>query len=522
MAASMMIMYEDESVDIPYENGTQLQLSPCGSEFVLVKAALPTGHPLQTPVRVRQRTRFTISAYKELIIAALAFRNKYASRPYLPEELTSPGHKQPLFSIHLEVQWPRWSSCEAEFGPGGETIIQSEDKRAIVTLSPSGQEFFVEYGCRFSQNLQQQPQDWNRDPERIPDSQEQHASSSTHLTVVELHQAGGEKSSSAPVIADEAKPEEKYQSTTLVQHHSCLAVAAPWCYPVSLARRHWAARLSNPGDGEEPSRHPKADQILNPSDLGIEERKFLLPQALPLICPSPHFHSWKFQDLVAKSHPDQVSPTELVKVMWHQGVTYRILDQDVSVIEVSPGDGSVIRSNGVLNTYFTHYKPECQSLQPNVKEITYHVSGLPPDIPGQLYSICSVVTCASRLLARYDRAKKLRLPTATSCLLQQNIFFKPTMVEGNLSNPSPLGQHEIDRQTVESRSDVVAAELAKIQRYNFVLENSNVLREKGCAQNGLAGVTYEKVSEGSIAEALQRTSKAIRDIDAFLTAAKQT
>ncbi|XP_061674081.1 uncharacterized protein C5orf34 homolog [Syngnathoides biaculeatus] len=529
MEASMMIMYEDESVYIRYGNGTQLQLSPCGSEFVLVKAALDSGlHQLQTAARVRQRTRFTISAYKELIVAALAFRNKYASRPYLPEELTSPAHKQ--YYSNLEVQWPSWSSCEAESGPGGETIIKSEDKRAHVTLSPSGQDFFVEYACRFSQPLRQQPPGWSRDPESIADGQELHASAWNRKTAEgpqipsvemgDVHQAGRNKSCSARVVTDEVKPEDKYQSVPLVQHHSCLAVAPPWCYPVSLARRYRASRLCGPPCGEERT-GPKAEQILNASDLNIEERKFVLPEALPLVCPSPHFHSWKFQDLVAESQPDQISPTELVKVMWHQGVTYRILDQDVSVIEVSPGDGSVIRSNGVLNTYFTHYKPECQSSPANVKEITYHVNGLPPDIPGQVYSICSVVSCASRLLARYDKAKKWSLPTTTSCMPQQNVF-KATTVDAHVSHRSPPGRHENDRETVKSRSDVAAAELANIQRCNSVVENGDMSREKGCAPNGLAGITYEEVCEGSIAEALQRTSKAIKDIEEFLTAAKMT
>lgn len=61
---TLVVMYVDESLEVFYENGTQLQLSPCGCEFMVVEAADPSGHPLQRKERVRQRTRFAISTYK--------------------------------------------------------------------------------------------------------------------------------------------------------------------------------------------------------------------------------------------------------------------------------------------------------------------------------------------------------------------------------------------------------------------------------------------------------------------------
>lgn len=55
---SLMIMYDDESVEVRYRNEANVQLSPCGCEFLLVRP----------PNRVRQRTRFTTSTYKVAVV----------------------------------------------------------------------------------------------------------------------------------------------------------------------------------------------------------------------------------------------------------------------------------------------------------------------------------------------------------------------------------------------------------------------------------------------------------------------
>ncbi|KAE8292417.1 putative protein C5orf34-like protein [Larimichthys crocea] len=444
---SFMVMHEDESVDVRFGNGARLQLSPCGCEFVLVRpAGDPTGHPLQPAERVRQRSRFTVSTNKELMVTALTFRNKYASRPYLPEEIIPAEHKKPFFSIDSDVLWPELSSCDAEFRPGGETIVRSEEGRAVLTLSPSGEEFSVEFTCGLSRS-----QTRHQSTQGSPGSQQQ--------------------------------PEVVHQSNSVIQHHSCALSPPP-------------------------------------------ERRSQLPRALPLTCASPHWHRWKVTDsLDKKAHTDQDLPAELVKVMWCHGVTYRILSGAVTVVEISPGDGSVIRSNGVLDTYFIHHKPELLSGQ--VKEVTYHLNNLPPDVPGQLYSVCSIVSRASRILTCYNEAKQsLKLPATPSCLQEGFHFSKPAMIEENLSNRVSAEQHVNVRETAESRSDLVAAELEKIKRFNFLLENNHLLRtEKRRAEpegSHAEEAAHEAVSEDCIAEALRRTSKAIQDIDALISATTPT
>lgn len=65
MAAEVqMVLYEDDSVQVQYVDGSRLQLSPCGSEFLFEKAPLVTAHPLEQPERIRQRTHFVISTYR--------------------------------------------------------------------------------------------------------------------------------------------------------------------------------------------------------------------------------------------------------------------------------------------------------------------------------------------------------------------------------------------------------------------------------------------------------------------------
>ena len=234
---------------------------------------------------------------------------------------------QPFFSIDSEVQWPERSSHDAELGSGGETIVRSEEGRAALMLSPSGEEFSVEFTCSLSrtQNRHDSTQGFRRDSDSSPGNL---ICQTTNEETKEVHQGRRSRRnesvrsrSSSPRISSTAQPkviipntffctyvialirylnslpfpwqpEETFQSTAVVQHHSCCTVAPVWCYPLSLARQLWTARISKPEDvgAEGAGVLTQALSKMNMSDTSSGERKSCLPQALPLTCPSPHRH----------------------------------------------------------------------------------------------------------------------------------------------------------------------------------------------------------------------------------------
>lgn len=98
MAAELrMVLYEDDSVQVQYVDGSTLQLSPCGSEFLFEKSPPVSAHPLEQPERIRQRTHFVISTYREQLQRALDFRNSSATYPFLSETIIPSERKKVIF-----------------------------------------------------------------------------------------------------------------------------------------------------------------------------------------------------------------------------------------------------------------------------------------------------------------------------------------------------------------------------------------------------------------------------------------
>ncbi|XP_018780040.3 uncharacterized protein C5orf34 homolog isoform X1 [Serinus canaria] len=95
----------------------------------------------------------------------------------------------------------------------------------------------------------------------------------------------------------------------------------------------------------------------------------------------------------------------------------------------------------------------------------------------------------------------------------------------SLSERKEIAEYPAPSVTEENWSADV--ELEKIQRFNFLLDNSNILKRSSATKSNLSGITArnkenggetEELSEDHVLEALEKTSKVIQDIESLLAA----
>ncbi|KAG1957898.1 hypothetical protein F2P79_006329 [Pimephales promelas] len=579
-------MYVDESVDVYYADGCRLQLSPCGSEFMIEKHLSPSAHPLQPRERVRQRTRFAISEYKALVVNALEFRNKYATHPYLPEELITVEFNKRFNSAITEVEWPGSDSCTT--GSHGEITVCSVDGHAELVLSSSGEEFTAKFICRSSQN--------EVESQYLQLQGHQHKStcllsglSLKSATVKGLSSSAGawldhpgsvgKKLNMERLESTSLKSEKVDVYTRVIQHYSRVLYPQMWCYPLSLAVKHCESQKTKINTINGQDRKGLTDsEDRQTSQTGLKTH---LPKPLPLKCPSPHQHRWRYDTL----NPDLLDQeeevtAELVKVVWCKGIIYRIVDGVIPMVEISPGDGSVVRSNGVLANYFTHYKAGAAHREmqwsvcitcvvshltyraavcdcvPVVQEVTVagtgHFKALSDGTVEVLFldgvraqmmwksDTCTPAQC-EEMEQRLETETKpshrwcqLNMPDGHQTLVQvetEKTYHRYVSVvvqwcdwvKQTEQTKSAVGvalsdsAHSDTPQPITCRS--VVSELEKIKRFNFLLENSSVLRPTArslrCERS--PDRSEIKLTETCISEALLKTSRAIQDIDTLLS-----
>ncbi|KAM6230333.1 uncharacterized protein C5orf34 homolog isoform 2-T2 [Porphyrio hochstetteri] len=618
-AESLMVLYGDDSVEVHYAGGSRLLLSPCGCEY-LYEAGLPAAaHPLQPAGTTRQRVAFVVSAYRERLLRALCFRNEFASRPYLPSRIIPTERKEILFSDILEIRWPDPATADlTSCIENGSVKISSVDGYAHLYLSELQQEFTVEFLCKVSQSAaslhtsQKNSNYQTRDHYgRSSNNSVAEMSSKQRRTESKKNEHGCDKSK----YREPTRPKDPQdrdgvplscincssEYTWVTQRWSVSSYPEEWKYPLSLALMCYNSHaVKSEMNTCEKSNHTstEAPVLINPGTHGAVSR---LPTALPLSCRAPHLHRWTFCDFFQNQDAEKYSCPQLIQVVSWQGVFYRFIHGKTNVIEVYPGDDSFFKSEGpFLGNYFIHYT--VQKGTKKREEKMYSVNSLPPDVPGNLYSISSIITQATKIL-QYCYKTKLSLthnyylccwkmvpetdgremlpvllyekviPSLGRLLVYSDHKVHAAFLDGmtlnmvnedvgwcKLTAPDGVQQlveishpgiyeryirttiewcrslrerEEIPEHTAHSVAEEnwsADAELEKIQRFTFLLDNSNVLERTSAAKNNPSGITVRKTENGSelegiseerVLEALERTSKVIQDIESLLVASRK-
>ncbi|XP_065517444.1 uncharacterized protein C5orf34 homolog [Lathamus discolor] len=629
MAERLMVLYGDDSAEVRYAGGHRLRLSPCGCEYRL-DAALPSASPqLQPAPNTRQRTAFCRSAHRELLTRALDFRNRFSSRPYLPSRVIPPERKKIIFRDILEIRWPDPGTADlTRCADNGSVKISSVDGYAHLYLSELQQEFTVEFLCKVSQSsaasLHSSQKNSNYQTRDQYGKSRKNPVAEMSLKQMRIEGKKNDQSCAEGKYREPTNPEDQTDTDggpLFYTNHSCEYVWVTQCWSVSSYPEEWKYPLSlalmcyNLNTAKkvmqtcEKKNNPsmETDVLIDP---GTKETVSHLPTALPLSCRAPHLHRWTFCDFFQNEDIEKYSCPQLIQIVWWQGVFYRFIHGRKNIIEIYPGDDSVLKSEGALfGNYFMHY-----AIQKGTKkreEKMYSVNSLPPDVPGNSYSISSIITQATKIL-QYCYKTKLSLthnyylccwkmvpetdgremlpvllyekviPSigrlivysdhkvhaafwdgvtlnmvwdfSNSCSkiqINEDVgWCKLTTSDGlqqliQISNPGIYERYtrtaiewcrslnerkeipEYTEHSVTEENWSADVELEKIQRFNFLLDNSNVLEGTSAAKNNPSGLTVrktenesetEEICEGYVLEALEKTSKVIQDIESLLAA----
>ncbi|XP_028658311.1 uncharacterized protein C5orf34 homolog [Erpetoichthys calabaricus] len=544
-AVSSMVLYKDDSVEVQYLDGSRLQLSPCGSEFLLEKALPPSAHVLQPMERICQRTQFVTSNHRNLLIQALDFRNRFSAKPYLPHNLIDPHNKVQHMKDIPEVKWSRNKANRIAFTNSGEVKVCSCDDNAFLYLSPSKLEFSVKYLCTCSENTNA-----TYDTVTGPSHPPVHKLSQEMSTKLCQKKITQKKSKDADHNISKKNNEENYKQlkpfkdrqvfTWVIQHHSVLSFPAIWKYPLSLALSFSNCHTPNQLGGTENQVLKETEECkhvcsLVSNDEESDAQVSLPPEALPLNCPDPHLHRWVFKDFISPEdeHIEQWQRAELIKIVLCQGVVYRLIEGATSTIEIYPGDGSVIRSQGDFAKYFIHYM-EKNGLNQRVEKM-YAINYLPPDVPGQTYSIRSIISYAYRILQCFHQMRYSNSLQNHLCCWNR---YTETVIQHSLEDHQPVEGRcnlklcEDQQQLVVLDSPVLTRrtalqELEKLRRFIYITENSGLLG-KASFKDKPASKSNENIHknagslqqpEGSdVKEVLTQISKTVQDIEALLAA----
>ncbi|XP_063279024.1 uncharacterized protein C5orf34 homolog isoform X3 [Prinia subflava] len=559
-AERLMVLFGDDSVEVHYAAGGRLLLSPCGSEY-LYEAALPAAaHPLQPVQTTRQRVAFVVSAYREQLLRALDFRNTFSSRPYLPSRIIPPERKKILPSDILEIKWPDPATADlTRCLDNGSVKISSVDGYAHLYLSELQQEFTVEFLCKVSQtsatsshsaekNSNCQSRDQCGKPSKhsaaeISSKQRRIENRNKHSfaegkyrePTKPKHQRDGDR---VPLFHTNCSSEY----TWVTQRWTVSLCPEEWKYPLSLALKccnlHTVENVMKTYE-KNSCTAVEGDVLADPE---THETVSCLPTALPLSCRAPHLHRWTFCDFFQNEDMEKYSFPQLIKVVWYQGVFYRWKKKCIRILQYCCKTKLSLSHNYYLCCWKVVSETDGREMLP----ILLHEKVIPSIGRLIVYSdhkvhavfwdrvtvtmVWDFSSSCSEIQINEDVGWcKLTTPDGVQQLIQishPGIYerYIRTAIEWCRSLNERKEIAECTAHSVTEENWSADAELEKIQRFNFLLDNSNILKRTPakCNQSGITvgkkenEGEVEELSEGCVLEALEKTSRVIQDIESLL------
>ncbi|KAL3846781.1 hypothetical protein ACJMK2_017739 [Sinanodonta woodiana] len=140
---TLMVLYTNDAVEVRYSDGSRLHLTPCGSTF-FYHTATDGSHPVAGFNVVQQRCQFVTSQYRQKVMSALDFRNRFAERPFLAQEFL---HQDQIIALYAKITSAAWAKSPEESSieklPDGSIRVTSVDNYASLILSPHKRDFTV-------------------------------------------------------------------------------------------------------------------------------------------------------------------------------------------------------------------------------------------------------------------------------------------------------------------------------------------------------------------------------------------
>ncbi|XP_072180648.1 uncharacterized protein C5orf34 homolog [Diadema setosum] len=582
-----MVMTCDDAVLVRYADGSQLQLSSCGSSFLYTPPYHPvvtsdlsvTKHPLYASSTIQQRTCFATSTYRSKVLVALDFRNRFAYRPYLFAPTLLDANTLELYADITHAEWPLHADDVTVQQHSDYSLeLTSTDSLATLVLSPNGQDFSVRYLCKLPEDRHghlrgmRQPSHEGLD-EAHPSHPYFEGTSSdipTLCTRCRLQSCactpaasvrasdgsrchpqpasdGGGPVSGAKTRSMCRNGRQKSESgrrrcrfwyAWVVQSHSVAHCPPCWKHPLELILR---TRSEESGTSyrevqgcQDQNHHRDQENACK----RVCTRSTPLPQCLPRSCERSHLHRCQWAGPYPGCDHDRTEDALFMSgrrpsVLCLSNVVYRLFSDPVAAVEIYPGDGSVIVSCDGRGSFFRLVRPGPEGTQ---EERMISSVSLPPDVRHSEYSVADIVHRGMRLLQYVMVSERFLTPDVDICCWKE----QASPVSQMTSVPDEV--HEEVGANVPAElhaSDIVAAELSKIRRYNYISQqevkgkegyhrSASVLESPGrVASSGLtsladrgAGVTGpwtgERMSADDVRRALQDTAQTLNAIQGIM------